>query len=92
MRRGLPLPDKIQNAPELEPGLELYLRAFYELDSCRSVGMGEGPIPWTAMEQWATSLGMDEEEREDVHYLVRRLDNAFLEHQAKKRAPKKGGK
>lgn len=90
MRRGLPLPDKIQNAPELRPGLELYLRAYYELDSCRAIGMGEGPIPWTALDQWAGRLGLDEEERGDLFYLVRRLDNAYLEHVSKKRS--KGGK
>lgn len=84
MRRNLPLPDKIQNAPELEPGLALYLRAFYELNASRAVGMGEGPIPWGAIDQWCASLGMSEEEAEDVHYLVRQLDNAYLQHKAKK--------
>lgn len=88
MRRGLPLPDRIQNAPELLPGLGLYLRAFYDLDSCRPVGFGEGPIPWTAIEEWCRSLELDEEERDDVHYLVRRLDNAYLKHREAKR-PKK---
>ena len=85
MRRGLPLPERIKNAPELAPGLGIYLRAFYELDSCRPVGMGEGPIPWTAVEDWCRSLGLDEEERDDVHYLVRRLDNAYLKHRESKR-------
>lgn len=68
--------------------MELYLRAYYELDSCRSIGMGEGPIPWTALDQWAARLGLDEEERGDLFYLVRRIDNAYLEHLAKKRKHK----
>jgi hypothetical protein len=36
-------------------------------------------------------MDLDEEEREDVFYLVRRLDNAYLEHREKKR-PSTGGK
>lgn len=84
MRRGLPLPTKIRDAPVLQPGLELYLRAFHELDASRSFGMGEGPIPWGAIEQWCVAVGMTEEEAEDVHYLVRQLDNAYLRHKAEK--------
>lgn len=70
-------------------GLELYLRCFYELDSCRAIA--EGLIPWTAIDQWCSALNMNDEEREDVHYLVQRLDNAYLEHQSSKR-PKTGKK
>ena len=44
--------------------------------------MGEGPIPWGAIDQWCTSLGLDDEDRDDVHYLVRQIDNAFLKHKA----------
>jgi hypothetical protein len=90
MRRGLPLPDRIQNAPVLAPGLGLYLRAFYDLDSCRPIGMGEGPIPWSAIEQWCQALDLDEEESDDVHTLVRRLDNAYLRHREAKRPKPKG--
>lgn len=86
MRRGLPLPERIRDAPELAPGLGIYLRAFYELDSCRPIGMAEGPIPWVVVDQWCQSLGLDEEEREDVHYLVRRLDNSYLRHVESKRS------
>ena len=84
-RRGLPLPARIQNAPELAPGLGIYMRAFYDLDTCRPMGVTEGPIPWTAIERWCDAAKMtEEEERDDVHYLVRRLDNAYLAYKRKK--------
>jgi hypothetical protein len=50
--------------------------------------MAEGPIPWGAIEQWCGSLQLNEEEREDMHYLVRQLDNCYLQFRASKR-PKK---
>lgn len=45
--------------------------------------MGEGPIPWAAIDQWAWSNELDEEARDDVHFLVRQLDNTYLQHKAK---------
>lgn len=84
MQRRLPLPDRIQNAPDLELGLELYLGAFYDLDSCRTIGWGEGPIPWTAVEQYAQLNEIEGEQRADLHYHVRQLDTAYLQFRASK--------
>lgn len=85
MQRRLPLPDRIQNAPELELGLMLYLVAFWDLDSCRPLGYGEGPIPWTTIEQYAQLNGIEGEQCEMLHYHVRQLDNTYLKHRASKR-------
>src|SRR5690606_27660978 len=85
IREGLPLPQAIQNAPELLPGLALYYNAYVELDSCRPFGLGPGPIPWTAVEQYAQLLGFDREQTEDLHHHVRAMDRAYLEHWRSKR-------
>lgn len=85
MQRKLPLPDKMQNAPELELGLELYLGAFWDLDSCRPLGMGEGPIPWIAIEQYSQLNGIEGEQREMLHHHIRQLDNAYLKFRLSKR-------
>lgn len=75
---GRQLPDFLQNEPELLPGLEVYLEAFWDLSTCRQMGMGLGPIPWTSIENYITISGGDENFREDFHHLIRRLDQAYL--------------
>jgi hypothetical protein len=75
---GNPLPDFIRDAPELLPGLSIYLNAFWDLSTCRQMGMGLGPIPWTNTREYCTILGGDEQFQEEFHYLIRRLDQAYL--------------
>jgi len=79
-----PLPKRIQNAPQLEMGLELYWEAFWDLSTCRAVGMGAGPIPWLAIRDYGLTFGLDEDQQEDLVYLVRMMDNAYLTHQSEK--------
>lgn len=74
---GVP-PPGIANAPELQEGLEMYLRAFSDLDSCRSVGMGPGRIPWREVQAYALAIEADEEQREALHHHVAALDEAYL--------------
>lgn len=78
IQNGMPLPDFIKNEPELMPGLEMFLQAFWDLSTCRQMGMGLGPIPWTSIENYATISGGDEEFTQDLHYHIRRLDQAYL--------------
>ena len=40
VRMGQPLPARIANAPELMLGLQVYLQAFFDLDSERSHANG----------------------------------------------------
>lgn len=80
--QGLPLPDWIKNKPELAMGLEFYYMAFMELCSCRAIGMGEGPIPWIAMVQYAMVHGIDEFER--FTSLMFDMDNTYLTERNKK--------
>lgn len=74
----------------MEEGLGLYLRAWMDLDSSRQFGLSIGPIPWAAVEQYCRANDYDEEMSEDVHYLVRSMDDAYLESKSKK-TPKTGG-
>lgn len=73
-------PQWLVNAPSLMPGLDFYFTAFNELNTCRSVGMGAGPIPWTVIQEYADREGLDGEERSCLLYLIRAMDNAYLEH------------
>lgn len=76
---GMPLPDRIKNKPEIIPGLEIYWKAFTELTADRSIGMGEGPIPWTAMNQWAIRHGFRGDEFDRLIDIIREVDTAYME-------------
>lgn len=80
MRERMPLPKKIQNAPQLRLGLDLYYNAFWDLTSCRAVGWGLGPIPWVSIKDYGETFEFDEDQTESLFYFVRMMDNAFLDH------------
>jgi hypothetical protein len=83
------LPDWIKNAPQLEnPALAFFLKAFYDLDSCRAQGMGLGCIPYTAVSVWCDDHEVCGELRESVWYHIKALDSVYL----KTLEPKKKGK
>lgn len=73
---GQPLPDRIANAPELYSGLEIYLQAFFDLDSERSHGMGIQLIPWSAIKHYALMYEFSEDQSEDLMYFIRKMDIA----------------
>lgn len=84
MRERLPLPQKIQNAPALQHGLELYYGAFFDLSTCRQIGFGVSPIPWNVIEDYARTYEFDDEQTDDLFYFVRHMDHAFINHHSKK--------
>jgi hypothetical protein len=92
LRRKKVVPEHLLQVPELCLGLELFYRAFMELSSCRQVGMGEGPIPWTAIQSWCTENGVQADQRHRVFHHVRQMDLAYLKHQADTLKTKNGGK
>lgn len=80
LRARNPLPDPIQNAPEIPLGLGMFYQAFQELSSERT----EGPIPGTAIRAYCRDEEIDGELADDLFYHVRNLDNALLEYTRKK--------
>lgn len=81
-----PLPDFVRDAPELLPGLEFYFNAFLALTTCRINGFGMGQIPWTAVNDYCKAYGINDEQREDLQYIIRKMDEEYI----KLLAPKKG--
>lgn len=64
------LPETAQDKrPSLLPGLDIYLNAYNELQSDRSIGMAAGPIPWYSLIRWAEFHGMTDPD--DVDVLIR---------------------
>ena len=74
------LPEFIRNAPELHLGLELFYTAFFDLTGDRHIGMGPGPIPWSAMVAYASINGLDEGETDDLLYFLRKMDHEYLRY------------
>ena len=81
---GEPLPDRIANAPELKPGLELYLSAFFDLNTERSHAMGITLIPWSSIANYARFYDFDEEMTERLFYLIQAMDAAHTARLQKK--------
>ncbi|WQZ00291.1 tail chaperonin [Escherichia phage Shy] len=72
------MPDRIANAPELELGLQLYLQAFFDLDSERSHSLGLTPISWSSIIGYARAFEFDEEQTESLLFHIRRMDTEHL--------------
>lgn len=53
-------------------------RAFAELSSCRVNGLGIGPIPWTAMVEWARYHNLTREITTHLINVLRFADDAWI--------------
>lgn len=78
-KMGMPIPDRIKNRPQLATGLEFYWRAFTELSADRDIGMAEGHIPWTAINQWALRHDIQGYEFERLVSVLKIVDTAYME-------------
>jgi hypothetical protein len=85
---GRIVPQAIANKPTLQAGNDLYLQAFYDLDSERQIGMSVGRIPWSAIEHYATLIELDYHQRYSLHRLIVSMDRAHLNRIAEKMKPK----
>lgn len=76
----MPVPDIFLNAPELTPGLDLFMDAFYALSTDRALGpSGVGPIPWSAIRIYADECGIFGIQRDHLFATIREMDNAYIE-------------
>jgi hypothetical protein len=80
MKHGLPLPEKIQNAPSLLPGLELYYIGFMDLVNSRQTGFGMGPIWWNTIQDYCERKKLDEEQTEAMHHHIGAMDIVYTKH------------
>lgn len=79
------LPERIENAPTLTLGLELFMNGFFILQSTRGAAYGsEGPIPWLAMRDYCNEYEIVGDQRLDFYDLLSRMDHAYLDYKAKK--------
>lgn len=77
--RKLDPPEWYLDRPELERGLNFVFEAFWDLNTCRDVGMGVGPIPWTASYQYGLAHGLDRDMLLVFPRIIMRMDQAYLD-------------
>lgn len=65
--------------------MTICLRAWNDLNTCRSIGMSVGPVPVTAILQWCAAEELDREATSIMREVIRAADNQFLEKQASRR-------
>ncbi len=88
MRRR-PVPQALQDEPDLFPGLEMYQAGFWKLNTTRQCGMSIGPIPDNEiedlMDRWEITAW---EDRFVFEKLINVQDLAYLEHKKQEATPK----
>lgn len=67
-----------ENRPPLPDDLVWVWNAYQELGSCRVSGFGAGPIPWTAIHEYALRYGIGGDAFESFRFLVRHMDGVAL--------------
>ena len=83
--RGNPgmLPKELREpAPRIPYGCEQYYNDFLELDSERSLGMSEGPIPYSKIKRYADDRDLTYEEFYDMLLVIREMDSAYLNYRS----------
>lgn len=85
--RGLPIPDWAEE-PVQYPGDDFYLSAFMELSTCRQYQFG--PVPWTAIIEYAEFAGLDSEILPVFVLCIRAMDSVYLDWIEKKKKTQSG--
>lgn len=78
---GKPIPpEAIEPPPSFDPDIDRWiLCAFYDLSTCRAVGMATGPIPWTAIVAYADRAGLAGATAAAFVEVIRVMDQGYLE-------------
>jgi len=88
LERGLSPPAWFDDAPDILPGHEFFLKAFWELSTERQIGFAIGPIPVSRVRTYAAQNGLDEQSTELLVHVVRSMDGAYLKWVADERRKK----
>lgn len=58
------------------------MEAFWELTTCRQIGMGLGPIPWDVMVSYAQFHQLEDDVARAFVQVIRQMDSVYLAWQA----------
>lgn len=85
LAKGRDLPPWVHDEPELYRGDDFFLSAFFDLGTCRSLTEGgAGPIPWTAIVDYADRAGLVPDVAAGFVRVIRSMDSVYLEWFGKK--------
>lgn len=87
LKRGFIKPESME--PDVT-GFDFYFDALGELSTARPAGMGLSPIPFTAIVEYFKMYEL--RDFDEFTYIIRRLDNTFLELSSAEPAEKTGDK
>ena len=72
-------PKALLERPELPDHLQFVWSAWWELHTDRPMGMAVGPIPFTAIDRYASRFGVDDADHfEAFREAVRGIDGTYL--------------
>lgn len=85
VRSGRKIPDRLLKdmPPEVHVSQQLYVDCFWDVCSDRTQG---SRIRYTAVAAWCTQHRLSSSLSEDVHFVVKKLDLAYIEWAQKKNA------
>jgi len=90
--RGRSVPAWFNEEPALLPGDEFYMDSFWELSTCREVGMGMGPIPWDKIIMYSSYFQLEPDIRNVFVLTIRAMDTVYLKWHDDKREADKSNK
>jgi hypothetical protein len=67
-----------------DEAVDLLVRAWHDLETCRPIGMIAGLIPWTAMDRWCEVEQLDDDARKIVIGALRYVDVEDFKKRAEK--------
>ena len=73
------------DTPKLKPEDQFYWDAFWRLNRDRDFGMGEGYIPFQAIDCFARRYDIDDWDFEDLFSNITAMDTVYMEEKEKKR-------
>lgn len=68
---------KLEDQEPCVDGLDFYLDAFRDLNTCRPVGMDLSAIPFTAIVEYFRIYAIDDD-FDEFAYLIRQMDRTYL--------------
>jgi hypothetical protein len=89
-RQKLPnwLIEKRRLKPRLAFGLDFFYEAFWNLCTERVFNEVVLNLAWSKIQEYADYYGMDFEESEQFHYLIKKMDEAYVKQMRENGKPK----
>jgi hypothetical protein len=78
IEKGRELPSWYLDEPSIDEVDAFFLRAFWDLNTERGIGMGEGRIPWSKIVGYGLYFELRRDTIDTLVHVVKSLDNTYL--------------